>query len=342
MYLSENYSAVKDVNKFFFTAILLAVICLAFGCAKNTKTLVLRLGHDQTIDPPSEVGVRGFADAVEKRTNGAITIKIYPSSQLGDSAEQIEGLRIGTLDMALAAFAHVSQFVPELGLFSTPYLFDNEQQFAKVFDGKVGSMLDKACNERYGIRLLSTFTSGNRVFFNCTRPISDINDLKGLKVRVMAGRADALTWRSFGAIPTPMPYSECYSALEAGVIDGGENEPVSIMANKFYEPCKYFAMTDHLVLPMGLFISNKVLEKLPAEYKDIIIEEARKAAIREREDINIKNKEAIDKMVSSFDVKATNPDKNILKEKGEPVQDAIAKQFGLTELLTEVRNAKKF
>lgn len=247
---------------------------------------------------------------------------------------------MGSLDLALSAFSHVSQFVPELGLFSTPYLFDNEEQFAKVFDGKVGSILDKACQDRYDIRLLSTFTSGYRVFFNCKRPVSDINDLKGLKVRVMAGRADALTWSSFGAIPTPMPYSECYSALEAGVIDGGENEPVSIMANKFYEPCKYFAMTDHLVLPMGLFISSKVLDKLPADYRDVIIEEARNAAIREREDIKIKNKEAIDKMVSSFAVKTTNPDKNILKQKGEPIQDSIAKQLHLTELLTEVRNAK--
>ena len=157
----------------------------------------------------------------------------------------------------------------------------------------------------------------------------------------MAGRADTLVWSSFGAIPTPMPYSECYSALEAGVIGGGENEPVSILANKFYEPCKYFAMTDHLVLPMGLFISGKVLNKLPSEYKDIIIEEARKAAISEREDIKIKNKEAIEKMVSSFGVKATNPDKQKLMEKGVPVQDEFAKQFGLTELLTEVRNAKK-
>ena len=333
----------KEINKFLFAAGLFAIVCLAFGCSKKsgTKTYVLRLGHDQTTGHPYDVGVKEFANAVEKKTNGAVTIKIYPSAQLGDSAEQIEGLRIGSLDMALAAFSHVSQFVPELGIFSAPYLFDNEEQFAKVFDGKVGSILDKACQDRYGIRLLSTFTSGYRVFFNCKRPISDIKDFDGLKVRVMAGRADALTWKTFGAIPTPMPYSECYSALEAGVIDGGENEPVSIMANKFYEPCKYFAMTDHLVLPMGLFISSKMLEKLPVKYKDIIIEEARKAAIREREDIKLKNKEAIDKMVSNFAVQITNPDKNILKQKGEPIQDITAEQLGLKELLTEIRNAKK-
>ena len=168
-----------------------------------------------------------------------------------------------------------------------------------------------------------------------------MKDLDGLKVRVMAGRADALTWKTFGAIPTPMPYSECYSALEAGVIDGGENEPVSILANKFYEPCKYFALTDHLVLPMGLFISSKVLEKLPADYRDIIIEEAKKAAIRERENIKLKNKDAIDKMVSNFAVQTTNLDKNILKQKGEPIQDITAEQLGFKELLAEIRNAKK-
>jgi len=256
----------------------------------------LKLGHDQTDGHPYDLGVKKFADEVKAGTNGAVEIKIFPAAQLGNSAEQIEGLKLGTQDIALAAFSHASQFCKELGLFGAPFLFKDDAHFAAVFDGPVGQEIDAACKKRYDISLLSTFTSGYRLLFNGKHPVEKPEDLQGLKIRVMGGEADALTWKVFGAIPAPMPYSEVYSALQAGVIDGAENEAASVLANKFYEAAPYFAQTDHLVLPMGLFISAKTMAKLPPEHQKMVAEAAKKAAIWERDYITQRNAKALDEM----------------------------------------------
>lgn len=303
------------------------------------KQFSLRLGHDQSSGHPFDLGAKRFAENVEKATNGNVKITIYPSSQLGDSSEQIEGLKMGTLDMAVAAFSHVASFVPELDLFGAPFLFVDEEHFTNVFTGEVGDLLDKASQDRYGIHLLSTFTSGYRLLFNNKRLVEDSEDLAGMKIRVMGGEANALTWSVFGALPTPMPYSEVYSALQAGVIDGAENEPVSVLMNRFYENAPYFAMTRHLVTPLGLFISGATYKKLPAEYQQIVKEEAVKAAEWEMEYITAENMKAIAEM-EKMGVKVSYPDVSVFQAEGRKIQDQVAKKLNLTDLLEKVRAAE--
>jgi TRAP-type C4-dicarboxylate transport system substrate-binding protein len=187
--------------------------------------------------------------------------------------------------------------------------------------------------------LLSTLTSGYRVFFNGKRPVQNAADLKGLKIRVMGGEADALTWQVFGAIPVPMPYSEVYSALLAGVIDGAENEPASILSNKFYEAAPYFARTNHLILPMGLFISEHTLQELPEPYQRILRDEAREAAVWERALMAERNAQALSQMQQNFDVQISALDADELRERSIQIQDQVAEKLGLTDLLVMVRAA---
>jgi tripartite ATP-independent transporter DctP family solute receptor len=283
--------------------------------------------------------VERFAQRVEEATQGAVTISIFPAAQLGDSPEQIEGLHLGTLDLALAAFSHASQFCSEFGLFGAPSLFRDPEHFASVFDGEVGEILDEACNNHYGIRLLSTFTSGYRVFFNGRGPVRTLEDLQGMKIRVMGGEADALMWETFGAIPVPMPYSEVYSALQAGVIDGAENEPVSILANKFYEAAGFIAPTHHLVLPMGLFISQRTLMRLPEEHRAVLWREAREAATWERALMAERNAAALQEMQDSYGVQVSDFQVSELSSRSRQVQDQVARDLGLEDLLARVREA---
>ena len=312
---------------------------LIVGCGDSSTNFELRLGHDQTEGHPYHLAVERFAEGVREATEGAVEITIFPAAQLGDSPEQIEGLYLGTLDLALAAFSHASQFCSEFGLFGAPSLFRSEEHFAAVFDGEVVDILDNACRERYSISLLSTMTSGYRLLFNGKRPVETAADLRGLKIRVMGGEADALMWQVFGALPVPMPYSEVYSALQAGVIDGAENEPVSILSNKFYEAAHYFALTNHLVLPMGLFISERTLENLPEAYQKIIREEARKAAVWEREFVTRRNAEALSEMQERFGVQLSSLDPAELLEKSLQVQGIVAEDLGLQDLLEKVQAA---
>jgi tripartite ATP-independent transporter DctP family solute receptor len=313
----------------------------AAACASEGGGLGLRLGHDQPDGHPYHLAVERFSEGVREATEGEVDIRIFPAAQLGDSPEQIEGLYLGTLDMSLVAFSHASQFCRELGLFGVPFLFEDEAHFAAVFDGEVGALLDEACRQRYSTRLLATFTSGYRMLFNSRRPVERVADLSGLKIRVMGGEADALTWQIFGAIPVPMPYSEVYSALQAGVIDGAENEPASILSNKFYEAAPYVAPTEHLVLPMGLFISESAFERLPAEVRAILRQEAREAAVWQRDFMSERNAAALAEMQERFGVEVTGLDPAALREGSRQIQDRVAGDLGLQELLEKVRAAAR-
>ncbi len=319
----------------------LGAAVISFACANEGAQYELKMGHDQTDGHPYDVAVDTFAVRVSRATQGAVNITVFPSAQLGDSPEQIEGLRLGTLDLALAAFSHASQFCPDFGLFGAPFLFESEAHFSAVFDGEVGQILDESCSKRFNIRLLSTLTSGYRVLFNNKRQVEKVADLSGLKIRVMGGEADALTWQVFGAIPVPMPYSEVYSALQAGVIDGAENEPASVLSNKFYEAAPNFAMTNHLVLPMGLFISERTLGKLPEELRKVLRDEARAVAVWERTLMAERNASALQEMQSRFGVKVSTLQSAELRARSIPIQDRVATKLGLQDLLQQVRSAPK-
>jgi tripartite ATP-independent transporter DctP family solute receptor len=321
-------------------ALVLAGIATA-SCGTDEDGFALRLGHDQSRGHPYDLAAERFAEAVDSATAGEVRITVFPAAQLGDSPEQIEGLYLGTLDIALAAFSHASQFCPELGLFGAPFLFEDEAHFAAVFDGEVGDILDDACNSAYSIRLLSTFTSGYRVLINGRRPVDSGADLANLKIRVMGGEADALTWQAFGAIPVPMPYSEVYSALQAGVIDGAENEAVSVLANRFYEAAPYIAPTNHLILPMGLFVSERTLAGLPEEYRAIVHDEARKVAIWQRDLMVSSNAAALEEMQERYRVTVSAIDPATLRSHAIPIQERVAAELALEDLLARVRDAAR-
>jgi tripartite ATP-independent transporter DctP family solute receptor len=319
--------------------LLLTAGAMSACASRDPAAITLRLAHDQPTGHPYDLAATRFARSVEQASGGAVRVSVFPAAQLGDAPEQIEGLHLGTLDLALAAFSHASQFCTELGLFGAPYLFESERHFAAVFDGAIGDDLDRACNARYGVRLLSTLTSGDRVLFNGRRPVQRAADLAGLKVRVMGGEADALTWQAFGAIPVPMPYSEVYSALQAGVIDGAENEPVSIVSNRFYEAAGHIAPTRHLVLPMGLFISERTLSRLPEAQRSMLREQAREAAQWQRALMAERNAAALTEMQQRYGVRLSDLDPAELREKGRTVQDHVAATLQLQGLLAKVRAA---
>jgi tripartite ATP-independent transporter DctP family solute receptor len=319
----------------------LSAVLLAASCSKGDGSVELRLGHDQTDGHPYDVAADSFAARVSAATQGAVKIRVFPSAQLGDSPEQIEGLRMGSLDLTIAAFSHVSQFCPEFGLFGAPFLFESEAHFANVFDHEVGDILAEACSKRYSIHLLSTLTSGYRVLFNGKRAVASAADLSGLKVRVMGGEADALTWQVFGAVPVPMPYSEVYSALQAGVIDAAENEPASVLANKFYEAAPFLARTNHLVLPMGLFISEGTLAKLPETYRGVLREQARAIAVWQRTLMAERNESALKEMEQRFGVKVSALQSTTLRDRSIGIQDQVAEKLGQQDLLLKVRGAAK-
>ena len=317
----------------------IAADALMVACTPPRAEFELTLGHDQADGHPYDLGVKRFAERVKQATGGAVNIKVFPSGQLGDSPEQFEGLRLGTQDLALAAFSHASQFCTAFGLFGAPFLFEDEAHFAAAFDGEVGGILDSSCRET------GQSQPGLDVYFWV--PSAPQLQTAGQK-RGRPGGSEVPRHGRRGGCPDVADLRrnsfadagpQVYSALQAGGIDGAENEPVSILSNRFDEAAPHFALTNHLVLPMGLFMSERTLKRLPEPYRRRVWQEARDAAIWQRDFIISRNAQALAEMQQKFGVRVSDLDSRELRGSGAAIQDYMAQKLGLQELLAKVRAA---
>ena len=218
------------------------------------------------------VALRWFADRVAARDVG-LNIEVLDGAQLGGERDYIEGMMLGSIQMAQVSTAPVSGFVPEFDLFSLPYLIRDTDHFTKVVSGPVGETFGGLIEER-GIKILAWFDNGYRNVFNKVRPIVTPDDMDGLKIRVMESPLMVNTLNAMGGSATPMSYAELYTALEQGVLDGGENAAGNVLNDKFYEVSGYFSMTQHFRPPGIVAISMKTWDGLSAEQQAVLSEEA--------------------------------------------------------------------
>ncbi|MBQ4567877.1 MAG: DctP family TRAP transporter solute-binding subunit [Desulfovibrio sp.] len=234
--------------------------------------LTLKLGHIAEPENPYGQGADYFAKLVKERTNGEVEIKVYPSSQLGNQRDLVEGLTFGTVDMTLTGTAVMGNFVPEVAVFDLPFIFRDVQHAYKALD-TVGMELCKK-GEARGMITLAIWENGVRHMTNNARPIRKPEDMKGLKFRVMEQPVYIEMMRSLGASPTPMAMSELYTALQKGVIDGQENPLAHIATKRFYEVQKHISLSGHTYAAEPVLISTIAWKKLTPAQQEIL----RKAA----------------------------------------------------------------
>ncbi|MCR4666819.1 MAG: DctP family TRAP transporter solute-binding subunit [Desulfovibrio sp.] len=239
--------------------------------------LTLKLGHIAEPENPYGQGADHFAKLVKERSNGEVIIQVYPSSQLGNQRDLVEGLTLGTVDMTLTGTAVLGNFVPEVSIFDLPFLFRNVEHAYKALD-TIGMELCKKGEQR-GMITLAIWENGVRHMTNNVRPIRKPEDMKGLKFRVMEQPVYIQMMKSLGASPTPMAMSELYTALQKGVIDGQENPLAHIATKRFYEVQKYISLTGHTYAPEPVLISTMAWKKLSPEQQNIV----RQAAIDTRD-----------------------------------------------------------
>lgn len=282
------------------------------------------------------VSLRWFAERMAARNVG-VKVDVLDGAQLGGERDYIEGMMLGSIQMAQVSTAPVSGFVPEFDLFSLPYLIRDTEHFKKVVSGPVGAKYGELIEAR-GIKILAWFDNGYRNVFNKVRPIVKPDDMKGLKIRVMESPLMVNTVNAMGGSATPMSYSELYTALEQGVLDGGENAPGNVLNDKFYEVSKYFSMTQHFRPPGIVAISMKAWNQLSAEQQTALTEEA--AALQDYE-IKLTAKvgqEAIDTLKAKG-MKINEADVSAFRERMGPVYADFEKKHG-ADLLKQVQNTK--
>ena len=291
-----------------------------------------------------EESLQTFKENVEERTNGEVTISTYPASQLGGEREQLEGVQLGSIEMAVLA-GPIPSIYPQIMVFDLPYLFTNKEVAYAVLDGEFGQRILDEMLPQTGIRALAWGENGFRHFTNSLGPIKSPEDLNGLKIRTMENPAHMEMVESLGANPTPMAFGEVYSALQQGVIDGQEN-PVSLIESmRFYEVQEHLTLDGHVYNPFTFIVNNGFFTSLPEEYQNIIQEEASNWSDIERQ-LNTEQVERGIKKLEDYGMRIvtlSDEDKQAFREATQPVYDMYREQLGdetIDDLLKAVEEAE--
>jgi tripartite ATP-independent transporter DctP family solute receptor len=218
-----------------------------------------------------------FKELVEKYTNSAITVEIYPGGQLGADLSSIQQLQSGVLEATLSSTAPAASIVPELNLFDLPFLFKDQKTAETVLNGPAGqSLLDKMPDK--GIIGLAFWDYGGfRELTNSKHPIKTMEDLKGLKLRVLQNSVHIDFWKALGANPTPMSFDQLFNALQQHVIDAQENPIPLINDQKYFEVQKYLTLTNHVYTPFLFMVSKIWYEGLTEEQQKALKKAAQEA-----------------------------------------------------------------
>ena len=288
---------------------------------------VLRLGHMQTETHPYHKGAMRFKETVERESKGRIRIDIYPSSQLGNGRDQIEGAQIGSIHFHIGSVAPVTNFAPKFNLLNLPYLFESREHAFKVLDGEIGEQIASDLENR-GLMNLGYMENGWRHMTNNKKPIKNAADAEGLKLRVQESPPYISFIQSLHSTPVPIPFGELYTALEQHVVDGQENPLAQIYLNKLNEVQQYLTLTSHNYDAAVFIMSKTTYETLPSDLQSIIDDASKEAVEYEREEA-LKDEEIILEQLKETEIQIEeNPDIESFRESVKPVYKQFENEIG--------------
>jgi len=325
------------MKKFRIIALALLLVLLPSMLFAQAKPIVLRLAETHPKGYPTELGDEEFARLVKERSNGRIIIEVYPGSQLGEEKAVIEQVQFGAIDITRVSISPVAAFVPKLNAFQMPYLYRDSDHMWKVLKGDIGMEL-LASLEPFGFIGLGWFEAGARSFYNSKKPVYTPADLKGMKIRVQESELMLGLVRSFGAIPTPMPYGEVYSGLQTGVVDGAENNPPSYYSASHYEVAKYYTLDEHTMVPEIIIGSKISLGRLSKADQDLIKKAAMDAIDYQRAEWDAYVKVSMDKVKAAGCTIIPIPDKTEWMKAVEPMYKQQTKE--IQDLVARIRAVK--
>lgn len=248
----------KNTRSFTTSAVLLAgCLLLAFPALAKTT---LKLSHNQDKSHAVHKAMSYLADKAKAYSDGELNIRIYPNATLGNERESLELMNSGALQMVKVNAASLESFAPEYSVFSLPFLFRDRDHYYNVLKSDLGKRI-LASSESKGFVGLTWYDGGARSFY-ASKPITQPDDLAGMKIRVQQSPSAIAMVKALGGVPTPMAQGELYTALQQGVVDGGENNPVVYADMRHAEVAKFYSRDEHTMVPDVLVISTKVLNKL--------------------------------------------------------------------------------
>jgi tripartite ATP-independent transporter DctP family solute receptor len=274
----------KTVKRLMLKSLIAVAAFAAFGAAtaQDIKERTIKFAANAPEGHPAVAGMKKFAELVAAKSGGKMKVQLFLAGVLGSDQSNVSAIQGGTLEMAVMNTGILASVAKELAIFDFPFLFANEKESDALVDGPIGKKLHAKLNEK-GLIGLAYWELGYREITNSKRPLTKVEDIEGLKLRVIPNPINVAWVKALGANPTPLPFPEVYGAMEQKAIDGQEN-PVSVIAsNKFWEVQKYIAMTNHQYNPQSVIFSKKIWDTLSPVERKVLDDSADEAAKYQRQ-----------------------------------------------------------
>jgi tripartite ATP-independent transporter DctP family solute receptor len=265
------------------TGIAAALLAPITASAQDVKTRIIRFGYGLSENSNQGRAVKYFAEELSKRSGGKLKLKGFGDASLGSDIQMQNALIGGAQEMMVGSTATLVGIVKDFGVYDLPFLFNNEKEADAVLDGPFGEKLLKSLNDK-GLVGLVYWENGFRNLTNSKRPITKVEDMGGIKLRVMQNPVYIDMFNRFGANAVPLAFSELFTALETGTVDGQENPVTTIQSSKFYEVQKYLTISRHVYSPWIVLASKRWYDGLSADEKKILNEAAVASRDFERKD----------------------------------------------------------
>ncbi|MBJ2350363.1 MULTISPECIES: TRAP transporter substrate-binding protein [Pseudomonas] len=295
--------------------------------ADEIRERTLRFAFQNVKEHPQGQGAQKFADLLGEKSGGKIKVRLFPGGTLGGDVQTVSALQGGTLDITVLNSGILAAQAPDYAMLDFPFLFNNVEEAHAVIDGPVGQKLAAQLDSK-GLVGLGYWDLGFRNLTNSKHPVTKLEDLQGLKLRVIQSPIYLETFTALGANPVPMAFPEVYTGLEQHTIDGQENPYTVIEGNKFYEVQKYLSVTGHIFNPQSLIISQKTWNRLNDDEKAMIRAAAAEAQTYQREVTAASMDKAKATLAGAMTVNEITPaEKDRFRERVQPVIDKFAKSL---------------
>lgn len=328
--------------KMTFGAARAALLAAAAACAMLASPVSARDFRSADIHPtdyPTVEAVRYMGKLLAERTNGRLGVKVFPNGALGTEKDTIEQIKLGALEMMRINVAPLNNVVPETMVTALPFIFRSTEHMRHVLDGPIGDEILGAMAEQ-GMIGLAFYDSGSRSMYTVNKPVKNLADLKGAKIRVQQSDLFVAMIKALGANATPMPFGEVYTALKTGIVDAAENNYPSYESSRHFEAAKYFSLTEHAMAPEVLVFSKAAWDKLSKEDQALVRQAAKESVPYMRklwDEREEKSKEVVTKAGSQI-VEVANKQEFI--DAMKPVYDQFANTPKLQSLVKRVQETK--
>ena len=329
---------------FSLTLLTAAIAATGIAHAAEFEARTVKFPSASNKGHPQVQGVEKFAELMAKKTQGKFKVQAFPGGALGPDLQTVAAMQGGTVEMTVMNASLLAGVSKEMAIFDFPFMFNNTREADAVSDGPVGKKLLDKLQEK-GLVGLAYWDLGFRQIHTGKKPIAKADDFKGMKMRVIPTPIYVDFMKSLGASPVPMPFTETYTALEQGAIDGMTNPLLNILDGKYDEVSKYLTITNHMYTPQAVVVSKKFWDKLTAEEQTLMREAAQETAIFQRKVARDEAAKVLadikKKGMTVFELNAEEIAK--LRNRSKPVIDKYTKELGpiVDEMYAAVDKVRK-